>query len=157
MKLKKKILLIELLEELRSENLVNCMFYQNAYISCDKIYKKNIFLRLCKQKEVFTKDLEELIKELQKEVHALSHNNIPNFISPKKIRNSSPAFKINNKRNFYECFKRESTSYKKYMECLAKATDGKIREKLMSHRHKIYLTISEMNIMGIKKYPIGSI
>lgn len=157
MKLKKKILLIELLEELRSDNLVNCHFYQNAYLSCNKIYVKNIFLRLCKQKEAFNNELEKLIKELQQEVYALSNNNIPNFTSPKKIRNSSPTFKIAGRRNFYEAFKRETKSYAKYLECLAKATDGKIREKLMSHRHKIQLTLREMNIMGIKKYPIGSL
>ena len=157
MKLKKKISLIEALEELRSDNLVNCQFYQNAYLSCDKIYLKNIFLRLCKQKEAFNEELEKLIKELQREVHSLSQNNIPNFTSPKQIRNSSPGFKIQGKRNFYECFKRETKSYTQYLECLAKASDGKIREKLMSHRHKIQLVLNEMNVMGIKKYPIGSI
>ncbi|MDT0689177.1 hypothetical protein RM549_05235 [Salegentibacter sp. F188] len=157
MKLKKKILLIEKLEELRSDNLVNCQFYQNAYLSCDKIYIKNIFLRLCKQKENFCEELETLIKELQQEVYALQNNNVPNFTSPKKIKNTSPGFRMHSKRNFYETFKRESKSYAKYLECLAKANDGKIREKLMSHRHKIHLTLSEMNIMGIKKYPIGSL
>ncbi|MDT0641494.1 hypothetical protein RM553_01495 [Zunongwangia sp. F363] len=154
MNLKRKILTIELLEELRSKNFESLMLYQNAGMRNKKLMLKNFFFRLSKQKEQCLREMEKLIKELQKQVYEIGKSNIPDFKSPKKTRSTLPPFYLPTKDDLQNCLVTEKNTLDNYISCLSKINDGRIRETLMCHRHKIKEMLLEMNIMGANKYPV---
>lgn len=154
MRIAEKVQAIELLEEICEINAKDAVFYKTAFLRAKRLFFKNLYFRLYKQKEAFNEQIRKQMKNLQKELSLLGEDSssVCSNVEAKGAPGDCPQFR--NDEIFYECYQREKRSWEKYHKALPQINHGSIREILLCHRHAIRLILNEIKIIGATKYPV---
>lgn len=156
MKLAEKKVAIEMLEEICEINAKDAAFYKTAFLRAKRLFFKNLYFRLYKQKEYFNDQIHKQMRKLRKEFNGSGSDLLDSALCETKEIPVQPEAcpQFRNDEIFYECNRREKRSWEEYHKALPKINHGAIREILLCHRHSIRLILNEIKIIGAAKYPI---
>ncbi len=133
------------------KNSTDTRIYYRLSDKCRRSILKCFFKKLSTQKRIFCRRIKYEIRELEKEIATLEEPpNFHNDLNTSKTFTGFPLVRYDVMGLIAYCNKREHQYIEIYKNLLSQTNLGNIREMLLSHKHKVQLTLNEIKTIESK-------